>query len=629
LLGQNDPWVKWCQIGYLLSDLPSFHSTKLGSDLYAALPERLANLGIANIQSPTFCHRQCNGSDAVELAILAAAKAYPEKHLLIALKGSYHGQNWTAFSTSDLQQSNRFLEKTGNVIFADAPSNAFQTGGTGILSDSESRSLQQIEANLRPAFGILVEPIQMNNGVLAGKRQSHPAIGRKDGHMVNTGVMIAAFLFAVALPSFGMSAATLAATQAGDMIVIPAGHFTMGSDAAETAHNEAMKELAQHEQPRHEVTVASFLLAKFDVTRGEYAEFVVQTGYASAGCNIWNGLKWSAVSTASWKNPGFEQTDRDPVVCVNAADIDAYIHWYSAKTGKAYRLPSEAEWEYAARAGSTSTRFWGDDLAQQCTYANGSAQSYSKAFPQEPDVNHLCSDGYVYTSPVGTYQPNPWGLYDMVGDAWQWTADCWNKSYAGAPADGTAWKTGNCAVRPYRGGSWYDGPWQLRSSMRNSDKIDGRYNGVGFRLASSIDATATPRPADSLLDADRALATQSHAIGFVAAYSKAMAPDARKLDAGAPKLIGAAAILVLAALEAAILPAPSNSSIGKTSAATMAPSRSTIPAKINTTKTRITSSYRVARSTSRATAWDGAAAGSKARFEPANIGLKRLRRDRV
>jgi sulfatase modifying factor 1 len=361
--------------------------------------------------------------------------------------------------------------------------------------------------------------------------------------MANTGVMISAFLLAVALPSFGMSATTLAATQAGDMIVIPAGHFTMGSDAIERAHNDAMKDLARHEQPRHEVTVASFLLAKFDVTRGEFAEFVAQTGYTSVGCNVWDGFKWSAVATASWKNPGFEQTDRDPVVCVNAADVDAYIRWYSAKTGEKYRLPSEAEWEYAARAGTTTSRFWGDDLAQQCTYANGSALSYSKAFPQEPDVNRSCSEGYVYTSPVGTYQPNPWGLYDMAGDAWQWTADCWNNSYAGAPADGTAWTTGDCALRPYRGGSWYDGPWQLRSAMRNDGKIDGRYNGVGFRLASSIDATATPSPAESLLDADRALAAQSSAIGFVAAYSKAMAPDARKLDSGAPTLIGAAAIL--------------------------------------------------------------------------------------
>ena len=190
------------------------------------------------------------------------------------------------------------------------------------------------------------------------------------------------------------------------------------------------------------------------------------------------------VSTASWRNPGFAQTDRDPVVCVNRRDVDAFVRWYSAKEGRTFRLPTEAEWEYAARAGTTQSRYWGDGLVVQCEYSNGSSMTYGSKFTQEPDIDHRCADGYVYTSPVGSFRPNPWGLYDMLGDAWQWTADCGHKNYVGAPTDGSAWLTGKCRSRPYRGGSWYDGPWLLRAAMRNFGYINERYNGVGFRLAA-------------------------------------------------------------------------------------------------------------------------------------------------
>jgi formylglycine-generating enzyme len=277
-----------------------------------------------------------------------------------------------------------------------------------------------------------------------------------------------------------------AAVTPDDMAVIPAGHFTMGSTAAETAREKAPADFAALERPRHEVTIASFLLARHDVTRGEFAAFVAQTGYSLTGCNVWDGVAWKKSATANWHSPGFAQTDRHPVVCVSLDDIAAYIRWYSQKTGHSYRLASEAEWEYAARAGTTTARYWGDDAARQCSYGNGSERAYSRTFPKEPDVERACSDGYVFTSPVGSFRPNAWGLYDMLGDVWQWTPDCLHFNYAGAPADGSAWATGHCGTHLIRGGSWYDGPWLLRSAARNGRHPAERYNGVGFRLASSL-----------------------------------------------------------------------------------------------------------------------------------------------
>jgi formylglycine-generating enzyme len=272
-----------------------------------------------------------------------------------------------------------------------------------------------------------------------------------------------------------------------DFVVIPVGHFTMGSTAADTKRDKVTDEFAVLEYPAHEVTVPAFLLGRYDVTVGDFAKFVDDTGYdTSGGCNVWDGFKWTKTPGAGWRKPGFEQTDRHPVVCVSIADVNAYAAWYSKKMGRAYRLPSEAEWEHAARAGTTTSRYWGDDPSVQCTYANGSSLTYAAAFPQEPDVERGCADGYVYTSPAGTFKPNPWGLYDMLGDVWQWTSDCANKGYNGAPSDGSAWMTGHCGTHFYRGGSWYDGPWLLRAATRNGGYVNERYNGVGFRLAASL-----------------------------------------------------------------------------------------------------------------------------------------------
>jgi formylglycine-generating enzyme len=271
---------------------------------------------------------------------------------------------------------------------------------------------------------------------------------------------------------------------ADEMAIIPAGQFTMGATLAETKRESVLDAFAGSALPQHEVRIRSFLLAKYAVTRGEFAEFVAATGYSAAGCHVSNGDKFELNAGATWQRPGFDQTDRHPVVCVSPLDAEAYIKWYSQKSGSPYRLPSEAEWEYAARAGTTTARYWGDSSAAQCEYANGADLTAKDKFPDWTVAQ--CRDGWVYTAPVGSFRPNPWGLYDMQGNVWQWTSDCWTESYAGAPPDGSAVTVGDCAKRVVRGGSWLNLPRVLRSADRNRFVAANRYYHSGFRLAKSL-----------------------------------------------------------------------------------------------------------------------------------------------
>jgi formylglycine-generating enzyme required for sulfatase activity len=299
------------------------------------------------------------------------------------------------------------------------------------------------------------------------------------------------FLAVALLLGLTLATAEKACAQAGrstggvddDMVLIPAGRLTMGTIGDSGAPSDIARMLAGMEKPQHAVDVPAFRLARRAVTRGDFARFVAATGHEAKGCEVFDGASWTNPETASWKSPGFPQTDRDPVVCVSPADARAYMDWLATLTGRAYRLPSEAEWEYAARAGTGGQRYW-SKAADQCLHANGATRTYRDHFPKEPDFNRACADGFVFTAPVGSFRANPWGLYDMLGNVWQWTADCGNQTYRGAPADGSAWRSGACENQTYRGGGWYDGPWLLRYSMRNGNRATARSNGVGFRLAS-------------------------------------------------------------------------------------------------------------------------------------------------
>lgn len=257
-----------------------------------------------------------------------------------------------------------------------------------------------------------------------------------------------------------------------EMVVIRAGSFTMGSPESEkvwaTKHGASAQSVSD-EAPQHRVTLQSFAFGKYDVTRAEYAVFVRETGYPPGdGCGK-DSFKWNKQPNLNWQHPGFSQTDRNPVVCVSWNDARAYIAWLNGKIGgqTAYRLPTEAEWEYAARAGTTTRFWWGDE--------NG-AGAY--AWYKDNSGGH--------THPVGLKPPNRFGPYDVVGNVWQWTQDCYAESYAKAPTDGSAVENAHDCMRVDRGGCWLYPAWLLRSATRERNPADFRDVIMGFRVAKTL-----------------------------------------------------------------------------------------------------------------------------------------------
>ena len=267
-----------------------------------------------------------------------------------------------------------------------------------------------------------------------------------------------------------------------EMVVVPSGSYEMGSPAFEEGRND-------DEGPVHRVTLAEpVAVGVHEVTRGEFERFVQATGYAMGNtCWIWmpESGKWEKHADHHWRDPGFTQTDQHPVVCVSWRDAQAYVKWLSRETGKAYRLLSEAEWEYIARGGTQTAWYWGDDKTAQCRHANGFDRAAKRRYPKFKTVE--CDDGAVHTSEVGQYKANGFGLHDVSGNVWEWVEDCWNDSYAGGPADGSAWTSGDCDTRVLRGGSWDDDPWDLRSAYRDRYFTGYRLSNVGFRVARTLD----------------------------------------------------------------------------------------------------------------------------------------------
>lgn len=270
------------------------------------------------------------------------------------------------------------------------------------------------------------------------------------------------------------------------MLVVPAGAFTMGAAAEE-------ENPGADEQPAHPVVMEQpFAVGKFEVTRGEYAAFVRDTGRShDGGCYFRTGPTPENDPALNWRNTGYSQTDSHPVVCVSWTDARAYVAWLSEQTGKSYRLPSEAEWEYAARAGTTSARYWGSSEDDGCAYANGADRSGETDLAGWAIAD--CHDGHTYSAVVGSFKPNAFGLHDMLGNVAEWVADCWNDAYDGAPTDGSAWTSGDCSRPILRGASWHDDPRFLRSANRygfyaaGPDSKNVRYRNFGFRVARTLD----------------------------------------------------------------------------------------------------------------------------------------------
>jgi len=258
-----------------------------------------------------------------------------------------------------------------------------------------------------------------------------------------------------------------------EMVVVPAGSFTMGSPANEEGRWD------DREGPQHVVTISTpFAVGRLHVTGKQFAEFMRKANKYKAGFECRLGVR------------GFLPESSHPVVCVSRDDAKAYVDWLAVKTEKPYRLLSEAEWEYAAR-GQTSPgaypRFWfGDDERDFCLNGNGVDQKARDSIIGAKNWKIApCDDGYAYTSPAGHYTPNAFGLYDMAGNAWQWTADCWHDDYNGAPTDGSAWTIG-CRESHgvVRGGAWDSPPSSLRAAARS--RFVSQYNYVGFRVARTL-----------------------------------------------------------------------------------------------------------------------------------------------
>jgi formylglycine-generating enzyme required for sulfatase activity/class 3 adenylate cyclase len=272
-----------------------------------------------------------------------------------------------------------------------------------------------------------------------------------------------------------------------EMVVIPAGSFQMGAAPGENERFQVPTSEANRDQPQHQVTFAKpFALGKFDVTRAQFAAFAKATGFhPRPGCTTVVGNTWTPQPQATWEEPGYAQTDKDPVVCMNQVEIITYLSWLQRTTGKDYRLPSEAEWEYAERGGTNTAFYWGDDPKDACIYENVGDQDYGTKYGVSNPMP--CKDGFTDLAPGGSFKPNPFGLYDMAGNNFVLTADCWNESYTGAPTDGSAWMTGDCTRHVARKAAFGNPhPWIFLASHRGAEGSIVKRNRFGFRVALSL-----------------------------------------------------------------------------------------------------------------------------------------------
>ncbi|MDX2222677.1 MAG: SUMF1/EgtB/PvdO family nonheme iron enzyme [Rhodospirillaceae bacterium] len=282
--------------------------------------------------------------------------------------------------------------------------------------------------------------------------------------------------------SFAQTSATLRdCAECPEMATVPAGSFVMGSPDSE-AERDA------DESPARAVTFARpFALSRFEITRGQYAAFVRATGHVTGtGCSVWSDTKWEVRADASWQAPGFAQDDTHPVVCVSWHDATAYAAWLAARTGKPYRLPSEAEWEYAARGGTRTAYFSGNDPHAICAHDNGHDLTSKRVHTGMPWPPVNCDDGFAETAPAGSFPGNPFGVHDVHGNVWEWLADCYADSYAGAPTDGRAVDAPGCMQRVYRGGGWSVERRGRRAANRGRYDPAQRYGQLGIRVALDL-----------------------------------------------------------------------------------------------------------------------------------------------
>ncbi len=245
------------------------------------------------------------------------------------------------------------------------------------------------------------------------------------------------------------------------MILVSAGSYQMGSPSGGGFADE---------MPLHWVTIAKpFAVSVYEVTFAEWDACV-----AAGGCGGYRP------DDKGWGR------GRRPVINVSWEDTQRFVAWLSEGTGHTYRLLSEAEWEYVARAGTSTRSYWGESSSRQCRYENGADQTAKKH--QSYGTVAGCDDGYFRTAPVGSFEANAYRIHDTLGNVKEWVQDCWNDRYHGAPSDGSAWQRGDCGNRVVRGGSWDDFPSNVRSAIRGWHFSGGRNFDLGFRIARTLDS---------------------------------------------------------------------------------------------------------------------------------------------
>lgn len=242
-----------------------------------------------------------------------------------------------------------------------------------------------------------------------------------------------------------------------EFVIIKGGCFKMGDSYGDGESDE---------KPVHEVCVSDFAMGKYEVTNAQYRKFNPDYSSGNYKGNDLNG-------------------DNQPVVNVNYKDEALeFAKWLSEKSGRKYRLPTEAEWEYAARGGSGKRNYWGSGLGNPCAYANIHDITSKRAFPELTVNNHTCNDGYKVTAPVGSFKPNSYGLYDTMGNVWEWTSD-WYGSYSSTKQQDPKGPSSGWA-KVIRGGSWFNTPQNARSAKRSYVDPGFRLNNLGFRLMAPV-----------------------------------------------------------------------------------------------------------------------------------------------
>ena len=308
-------------------------------------------------------------------------------------------------------------------------------------------------------------------------------------------IILVFFFFVFSLSSFAIGTKEQIISdclECPKLVRIPTGQFLMGS--LDGGHNRP-------ETPPHIVLIRKpFALGLTEITYSQFEYFVQKTGYKIAtGCRVQSGsisdngyLEWIFKADKSWRDPNFKQImstamqASTPVVCVGRVDALAYVRWLSEFTGHEYRLPSESEWEYAARAGSIGIYYWGNNADQSCEYGNVYDRSSHIILKFGWSFSD-CDDGFVELSPVAKFKPNLFGLYDMIGNVWEWTEDCYQLTYDQAPTDGAAMQGDvSCEYWSVRGGGWMTRPSRNRLTFRGRDPNEARYSYFGFRVARSL-----------------------------------------------------------------------------------------------------------------------------------------------